>query len=158
MNRKIWVAAIGGLLAVGALSGCEDDAEVTAPETVAVEDEAAPTTEPEAATETPAPPTVEAVTETVTVEPEAATVTEEVTVEAPAPETEVTERSIGDMSDEEINELALQMIWDAMSASEQADICFGWGMDRDMMIDAFIEGAGGSYSRDFVSDFFDGEC
>lgn len=149
MNRKIWAVAIGGLLAVGALSGCADDAEVAAPETVAVEDEAAPTTEPEAATETPAPPTVEAVTETVT---------EEVTVEAPAPETEVTEGSIGDMSDEEINELALQMIWDAMSASEQADICFGWGMDKDMMIDAFIEGAGGSYSRDFVSDFFDGEC
>lgn len=149
MNRKIWAVAIGGLLAVGALSGCEDDAEVAAPETVAVEDEAAPTTEPEAASETPAPPTVEAVTETVT---------EEVTVEAPAPETEVTEGSIGDLSDEEINELALQMIWDAMSASEQADICFGWGMDKDMMIDAFIEGAGGSYSRDFVSDFFDGEC
>lgn len=149
MNRKIWAVAIGGLLAVGALSGCEDDAEVAAPETVAVEDEAAPTTEPEAASETPAPPTVEAVTETVT---------EEVTVEAPAPETEVTEGSIGDLSDEEINELALQMIWDAMSASEQSDICFGWDLDKDMMIDAFIEGAGGSYSRDFVSDFFDGEC
>lgn len=149
MNRKIWAAAIGGLLAVGALSGCADDAEVAAPETVAVEDEAAPTTEPEAATETPAPPTVEAVTETVT---------EEVTVEAPAPEPEVTEGSIGGMSDEEINELALQMVWDAMSASEQADICFGWGLDKDMMIDAFLEGSGGSYSRGFVSDFFDGEC
>lgn len=153
MNRKIWAAAIGGLLTVGALSGCADDAEVAAPETVAVEDEAAPTTEPEAATETPAPPTVEAVTETVT---------EEVTVEVPAPETEVTEEGIGegigDMSDEEINELALQMVWDAMSASEQADICFGWGLDKDMMIDAFLEGSGDSYSRGFVSDFFDGEC
>lgn len=63
-----------------------------------------------------------------------------------------------EISDAEINRLALEIIWDSQSALDQEDLCWGWNYDQAMMVDAFLEGAGDSYSRSEVKSFFNGKC
>ncbi|WP_256840680.1 hypothetical protein [Ornithinimicrobium cryptoxanthini] len=114
------------------------------------------------AKEAPATVTVAApapAAETVTVEPPAPA-TETVTVEAPAPapapaKAEPTEDSVVD--DAAINEVALQISWDGMSATEQEQICVGWEMDKEIMIDAFL-GSDPFMPRSAVKGFFDRKC
>lgn len=76
---------------------------------------------------------------------------------APASQAEAEPANSG-MTDEQIGALALELSWSDMSTSEQADICFGWSLDADMMLNAFMEGAGDDFDRSQVRDFFDGKC
>lgn len=79
--------------------------------------------------------------------------TETVTVEA-APEP----ASEDSFSDEEINDIAIQFAWDNLSYDEQEQACLGIMLDEDMMIDAFMEGAGGSFDEQQVREFFREVC
>lgn len=63
-----------------------------------------------------------------------------------------------EISDDELAELALEILWSDMSYSEQSDLCWGWGTDRAMMLDAFMSGAGNSIPRSVAGAFFDGKC
>ena len=57
-------------------------------------------------------------------------------------------------------DLILQMAWDKQTADDQYAMCFGWGYDRETMIDTFFAEAGGSLdvTRDELIEFFDGKC
>ena len=57
-------------------------------------------------------------------------------------------------------DLILQMAWDKQTADDQYAMCFGWGYDRETMIDTFFAEAGGSLdvTRDELIEFFEGEC
>lgn len=63
-----------------------------------------------------------------------------------------------EISDADLNRLALELTWDSQSALDQEDFCWGWNYDQAMMVDAFLEGAGDSYSRSEVKSFFNGKC
>lgn len=120
--------ALAAALVVGGLAGCDS------------------TTEPAEVT----------VTET-------ATVVETVTAEAkPAPKPTRTPRpeptTEPAITDDEINALALEIVWNGLTASEQSDACLGLSLDEDMMIDAFMEGAGPDFDRKQVRDFFREKC
>jgi hypothetical protein len=157
MARKLItgiVAAGTGILlfSCGAVVGSAGDDTTPTTETVTV---AGPT--PAAVTVTePAPegePATETITETQTAtETETATVTE--TVEAAAPEGD---GDIG-LSDSEIGSMALEVTWGNMSTSQQGDICLGWGLDQDAMLDAFLQGSDDMVTRSEAEAFFDGKC
>ena len=74
------------------------------------------------------------------------TVTETATAAAPVPTT--SEHPI------------LAAAWDQQTAEDQYTMCFGWGYDRETMIDTFFAEAGGSLNitRSDVIEFFDGKC
>lgn len=54
----------------------------------------------------------------------------------------------------------LAAAWDQQTAEDQYNMCFGWGYDRETMIDTFFAEAGGSLNitRTDVIEFFDGKC
>lgn len=104
-------------------------------------------------------------TPTVTVTEPAETVVEETevevtvteTVQEPAPEPEVVEDEI--VVDDDMALALLDIVWEAMGAEEQENICFGWALDEDTMLDSFIEGYGSDgLSREDLRDYFDGVC
>lgn len=102
------------------------------------------------APETAAPPiATETATETVTVAPEPEL------EPAPTPEPElVTEVEL----DEDLTALVMETVWSDIPAAEQDEMCLGWALVPDAMLDSFMEGAGEDFDRTQVRDFFDGEC
>lgn len=58
----------------------------------------------------------------------------------------------------DVSELALRIAWEGMTVAEQADICVGWALNRDYMLDAFMSGAGGSIPRADAEAFIDTVC
>lgn len=143
--RKRTIAAIaGGVLVVGGIAsmGGEDE---QAPET------AQPTATAEAT------PTVEETEEPTTEEP---TVIEEETTEEPEPvvEEETTEPEPVEVEetveeavefDRDTEMLMLKLVMDTtfaeMSSAEKSDICMGWDLAPEMMVDAFMS----SFDADF---------
>lgn len=132
-------------MAGAVLTGCESDTLHEAPETVT-------------ATETV---TVDGPTETVEVTVDQPTKTVVVPVEpesAPEP-TQPEPVKTTQPSDEEIADLALEITWSSLTAEDQESLCLGMALDPNLMIDAFLEGAGDGFaSRSQVEKFFDGKC
>lgn len=114
------------------LSGCGGTPEITAIETTVTVTEP-PVTITEQAE--PAPAETVVVTET---------------VEAPAPAQE----------DAVLQDQVMQMTWDDMSISEQADICMGWDMPelRSMLLDTFMSSSGEMFDRGIAEQFFNKVC
>lgn len=136
-KTKIALGAAGAVLVLGMIGSCGSDSD----------------------TESAAPATV---TATVTATQEAAPVEETETKPAPKPKPKpkpapepTTEPPL---SDEEIGALALEITWDGMSASDQADICLGWALDQESMLDVFLDSSGGIVTRAEAREFFDGKC
>jgi hypothetical protein len=73
----------------------------------------------------------------------------------PAPKPEPTEDAL---DQQELNALALDLTWDAMSRSERDLMCTGWYMDPEMMWESFDNGADGSISRAAFMKFMRGKC
>lgn len=132
MKRKILTTiAFVGTFIIGVSIGTS--ANDDAPEAVA----------PPIATET----VTETATETVAVAPEPEP--------APTPEPElVTEVEL----DEDLTALVMETVWSDIPAAEQDEMCLGWALVPDAMLDSFMEGAGEDFDRTQVRDFFDGEC
>jgi len=60
---------------------------------------------------------------------------------------------------DETTQLAiLDSVWDDQGADGQAKICYGWGLDPDMMLDQFMSAAAESFDRGVARSFFDGKC
>lgn len=150
--KKFWtkrniVGGVAALFVIGAvgnaLDGDEPVVTEAAPEVATVSAETGVEVGTQESTPTEGP------TEEAVPEPEP-----EPVVEA---EPVVEDEDLG-MSDSEIAHLALEITWEGMTISEQSDICFGWSLDQDVMVDAFLEGSGDMMTRSEVQDFFDGVC
>ena len=129
--RKRTIAAIaGGVLVVGGIASMGGEDEQT-PET------AQPTATAEVT------PTVEETEEPTTEEP---TVIEEETTE-PEPVEEAVEEAVEFDRDTELLMLRLVMdsTFEEMSSADQSDICMGWDLAPEMMVDAFMA----SFDADF---------
>lgn len=144
-RRTVAAAAI---LASLMLTGCDQDAE-----TVAAPTETVTVTATVTAGAVPPEPEVETVTETVTVEPTQAT--------------EGAEEAGDDLDlDEDTRRrlaiLAMETALADMSQAEVDDICLGWAVDENMMIDNVLEGAGPDLAdvitRGDVADVIDAAC
>ena len=157
--KKFWtkrniVGGVAALFVIGAVGNALDGDEPVVIEAA-----------PEATAPAPAPTPEPAPAPEPEVEPEPEPTPEPEPESAPEPEPEpvveaepvVEDEDLG-MSDSEIAHLALEITWEGMTISEQSDVCFGWSIDKDMMTDAFIEGAGDLMTRSEVQDFFDGVC
>lgn len=62
-----------------------------------------------------------------------------------------------------IVEMALDMTWDKTSASDQVDICMGWGLDEEWALDMVSDGyetevLSMSEVREIMRDFFTEKC
>ena len=68
-----------------------------------------------------------------------------------------TPTSSANVSDEDINNLALEITWDGLPPDEQADLCVGWILAEDRMLDSFMQSADG-ITRAEARAFFSGKC
>jgi hypothetical protein len=62
------------------------------------------------------------------------------------------------VDEDALNDLALDLTWDAMSRSERDLMCTGFWYDPEMMWESFDEGADGSISRASFMRFMRGKC
>lgn len=148
MKTKMILALGAGVVALG-MSGCA--AETAAPaEPVTVTSTSTATT---SATNSP-----ETVTSTATV---SATVTEAPSASETAEDEDDTD--YGDVTSDDLNDLAISMAWNDMTSTEQQSICDGWNMGlEETLLDVFMDAVGDSddldISRSEVKTFFDGKC
>lgn len=100
---------------------------------------------------------------------------------SPSPSASQVEEDVRPVKDEESEEedvpdfqvdgtqvlrIVLTSSWDELSATEKSDVCFGWGLDSDMLTDAFVEGFGTEHEdviteeevRQTVADFYNDKC
>lgn len=84
----------------------------------------------------------------------AVTVTKEVEVQV---EQESSVRSSEDL-DAEVTALALEMAWSDLSATDQADVCFYYGLDPDDAWDAFSGSTSEYLTKTQFIEFFDSVC
>ena len=89
---------------------------------------------------------------TVTVTPRVVDEPEPVSKPKPKPTPEDT------IDEDTLNDLALDLTWDAMSRSERDLMCNGFWYDPQMMWESFDEGADGSISRASFMRFMRGKC
>lgn len=62
--------------------------------------------------------------------------------------------------------IILTSSWEELNATEKSEVCFGWGMDSEMLTDAFVEGFGTEHEeviteeevRQTVADFYNDKC
>lgn len=76
--------------------------------------------------------------------------TPEVTEAAPIATPEI------DPADEGMTRI-MDMVWYDMPAEDQETLCLGWYVDKDAMLDAFMDGEMG-VSRQTVEAYFNGKC
>lgn len=62
------------------------------------------------------------------------------------------------MSSEEIGAVALQETWDGMSTQDQEDICGGWYLIQEEIIDTVREGNEDYLTREDVRVFLNDKC
>lgn len=150
-SKKKWIigGSIVAVLALGTALGQDND---DAPEVIEVEATTAEATPEPEPTEEPEP------TPEPTEEPDPEPSPEPEPVVAEEPEPVVEEEPELDFSEDDFSEMALEIVWNSSSAADQEQICWGWETAPGMMVDAFMDGAEDSFTREQVRAFFDEVC